>query len=83
MIIMLIAFVIQTSYLIIAAPLFNNISYVILFYSIVCSLFKIIEGVVLKKMCNLSIGKDSSLLLVSIVVFAIWIVRSMFRVGIL
>lgn len=83
MIIMLIAFIFQTIYLFVAANTFSNISYVILYYSIVCSIFKIVEGIVLKKLCNLGIWKDTALLILSILVVAIWTIRSLFRVGII
>ena len=81
MIIMIIALVVQTTYLLVAANTFDNISYVILYYSIVCSVFKIVEGVVLKKLCGLPIRKNTALQIVSVIVVAVWIVRSMLRVG--
>lgn len=83
MIIMIIALIVQTTYLLLAAKTFDNISFVILYYSIVCSVFKIVEGIVLKKLCGLPVRKNTSLQIVSVIVVAVWIVRSMLRVGLI
>ena len=83
MIIMIIALVVQTTYLLIAANNFVNISFVIFFYSIVCSVFKIIEGVVLKNLCGLPIRKNTLLQVVSAIVVVVWGIRSALRIGLI
>ena len=78
-IIVLLSFLFQCGILLICSKTINDIGIVILIYSIVCSVFKVIEGAYLIRLCDSSrIWQNMVYISSSIMILLIWIVRILF-----
>jgi O-antigen/teichoic acid export membrane protein len=81
---MIVSFVIQTLFLLLAANTMSNIGHVIFFYSIICSVFKVVEGFCLLKLCNNTKFLCNKLVIISSILIIVgWTLRSIIRLEIL
>lgn len=81
---MVISFIVQTGYLLLGVFVINDMGLIILSYSVVCSLFKIIEGKILLRLCQSNnLFYEVKMVALTILILMVWATRSLYVIGII